>query len=59
LSGIVLSEQEVRRLYPLLRDQGLADEVIGRLRERIEEHLYRSLTIEEFEELQRDEGRER
>jgi hypothetical protein len=56
--GFELSELEVRRLYPLLRERGLVDPVVARLRERIEEHLYRVLTIEELEELQRDHGRD-
>ena len=58
MSQFVLGEQELRRLYSVLRDCGYVDPVIARLRERIESHLYRVLTIEELEELQREPRRD-
>ena len=52
-SEVVLSQEEALRLYSLLaagrRD---SDPVLGRLLARLEDHLYRTLTIEEIERLQ-------
>lgn len=58
-NGIVLSQEEALRLYSLLAARREpSDAVLGRLLHRLEDHLYRTLTIEEIERLQagRDRG---
>ncbi len=56
---VVLSQEEAGRLYSLLAtSRQPLDPVLGRLLHRLEDHLYRTLTIEEIERLQggRDPG---
>ena len=51
-NGIVLSQEEALRVYSLLAARrGDADATLGRLLERLEHHIYRTLTIEEIERL--------
>ncbi len=52
-NAVQLSAQEARRLYGLLASQGEEpDAVLARLIEKLEDYLYRTMTIEEIEGLQ-------
>jgi len=63
-NAVQLSAEETRRLYGLLALRGKPpDAVVGRILEKLERYLYRTLTVEEMEELRRsrapDAGRAR